>query len=172
MSREGCCFTGSQRTACQKEVLLRNWVSNSPKVLELISEEQARVGESNSESKMVVEDTKSYAKTTTGNLERLEMTNQHKVLGLNWNCVSDKFTFKFEALSRLAEGVEPTRRNLLKVTSSLFDPLGILSPVLVHMKVLFQTLCEENVDWDVLLLEEARKQWNKWLSICKRCRKS
>lgn len=31
------------------------------------------------------------------------------------------------------------------------------------MKVLFQTLCEENVDWDVPLLEEARKQWNKWL---------
>ena len=85
---------------------------------------------------MVVEDTESYAKTTTGNLERLEMKNRHKVLGLNWDCVSDKFTFKFEAL-RLAEGLEPTKRNFLKVTSSLFDPLGILSSVLVHMKVLF-----------------------------------
>ena len=90
------------------------------------------------------------------------MKNQHKVLGLNWKCVSDEFIFKFEALLRLAEGLEPTRRNLLKVTSSLFDPHGILSPVLVHMKVLFQTLCEENVDWDVALPEEARKQWNKW----------
>ena len=34
---------------------------------------------------------------------------------------------------------------------------------MVHMKLLFQTLWEENVDWDVPLLEEARKQWNKWL---------
>ena len=52
---------------------------------------------------------------------------------------------------------------MLKVTSSLFDPLGILSSVLVHMKVLFQSLCEKYVDWDVPLREEARKQWNKWL---------
>ena len=87
---------------------------------------------------MVVKDTESYARTTTGNLESLQMKNQHKVLGLNWNCVSDEFIFIFEVLLRLAEGLEPTRRNLLKVTSSLVDPLGILSPVLVHTKVLFQ----------------------------------
>ena len=84
---------------------LRKWVSNSPKLLELISEEQTRVGESSPESKMVVEDTESYAKTITGNLERLEMKNQHKVLGLNWDCVSNEFIFKFEVLLRLAEGL-------------------------------------------------------------------
>ena len=98
-----------------------------------------------------------------GHLEKLDMKNEHKVLGLNWNCVSDKLIFRFEALLRLAGGLEPTRRNLLKVSSSLFDPLCIISAILVPMKVLFQTLCEENVDWDAPLLEEARKQWNRWL---------
>ena len=142
---------------------LRKWISNSPKLLELISEEKAIVEESSSESKPVVEDTESYAKTTTGHLEKLDMKNEHKVLGLNWNCLSDELIFRFEALLRLAGGLEPTRRNLLKVTSSLFDPLGIVSAILVPMKVLFQTLCEENVDWDAPLPEEARKQWNRWL---------
>ena len=36
------------------------------------------------------------------------MKNEHKVLGLNWDCVSDEFIFKFEALLKLAEGLELT----------------------------------------------------------------
>jgi len=36
-------------------------------------------------------------------LEELDIKNEHKVLGLNWNCVSDKFIFKFEALLKVAE---------------------------------------------------------------------
>ena len=66
---------------------------------------------------------------------------------MNWNCDSDEFIFKFEALLKLAESLQPTRRNLLKVTSSFFDPLGILSPVLVQMKLLFQVMCQEKVAW-------------------------
>ena len=91
------------------------------------------------------------------------MKNEHKVLGLNWDCVSDEFIFKFEALLKLAEGLEPTRRNLLKITSSFFDPLGVLSPVLVQMKVLFQMLCQKKFDWDALLPEPARREWMRWL---------
>ena len=91
------------------------------------------------------------------------MKTEHKVLGLNWNCVSDEFIFKFEALLKLAEGLEPTRRNLLKVTSSFFEPLGILSPVLVQMKLLFQVLCQEKVAWDTALPESVRRKWIAWL---------
>ena len=96
----------------------------------------------------VVEDTESYAKTTVNHLEKLDMKNGHKVLGLNWNCVTDEFILKFEALLRLSEDLEPTRRNLLKVTSSFFDPLGVLSPILVEMKILFQSLCQDKFEWD------------------------
>ena len=91
------------------------------------------------------------------------MKDEHKVLGLNWNCVTDEFIFKFEALLRLSEDLEPTRRNLLKVTSSFFDPLGVLSPILVEMKILFQSLCQDKFEWDAPLPESARKQWNRWL---------
>ncbi|XP_015761461.1 PREDICTED: uncharacterized protein LOC107340610 [Acropora digitifera] len=104
-----------------------------------------------------------YARITMGHLKELDMKNEHKVLGLNWNCVSDEFIFRFEAILKLAESLEPTRRSLLKVTSSFFDPLGILSPVLVQMKLLFQLLCQENVAWDVPLPEPVRRQWKAWL---------
>ena len=138
---------------------LRKWISNSPKLLELICEDQVgTVG-----TCAVVEDTESYAKTTVNHLVRLDMKEEPKVLGLNWNCVTDEFIFKFEALPRLSEDLEPTRRNLLKVTSSFFDPLGVLSPILVEMKILFQSLCQEKFEWDAPLPESARKQWNRWL---------
>jgi len=86
---------------------LRKWIPNSPQLLELICEDQTRIGE----NCPVMEDTESYPKTTMGHLEKIDMKNEHKVLGLNWECVSDEFIFKFEAVLKLAEGMEPTRRN-------------------------------------------------------------
>lgn len=141
---------------------LSKWISNSPQLLELIREDRTRTKENCPESQPVVEDTKTYARITMGHLEELDMKNEHKVLGLNWNCVSDEFIFKFEALLKLAESLESTRRSLLKVTLSFFDPLGILSPVLVQMK-LFQLLCQESVAWDAPLPEPVRRQWKTWL---------
>lgn len=129
----------------------------------MIREDRTKAEGGSSDQRSVVEDTETYARTTVGHLDELDMKNEHKVLGLNWNCVSDEFTFKFEALLKLAEGLEPTRRNLLKVTSSFFDPLGILSPVLVQMKLLFQVLCQEKVAWDAPLPEPVRRKWIAWL---------
>ncbi|XP_068670918.1 uncharacterized protein [Montipora foliosa] len=142
---------------------LRKWISNSPQLLELIREDRTRTKENCPETKPVVEETETYARVAVGHLEELDMKNEHKVLGLNWNCVSDEFIFKFEALLRLAESLEPTRRSLLKITSSFFDPQGILSPVLVQMKLLFQLLCQGNIAWGAPLPEPVRRQWKAWL---------
>ena len=51
------------------------------------------------------------------------MNNEHKVLGLNWNCISNEFILRFKTLLKLSESLEPTRRSLLKVYSSFFDPV-------------------------------------------------
>ena len=155
-------YKKSKKSLSEGGFNLRKWISNSPKLLELTREDRARTEEKTPGSQSAVEDTETYARTTIGHLEELDVKNEHKVLGLNWNCVSDEF-FKFEALFSLAESLEPTRRNLLKVTSSFFDPLGILSPVVVKMKLLFQSLCQGNVAWDVPLLEPVRRQWKSWL---------
>lgn len=162
---EKCLLLYEKSKKCQSEggFNLRKWISNSPKLLELIREDRTRTKENCPESQPVVEDTETYARITMGHLEEPNIKNEHKVLGLNWNCVSDKFIFKFEALLKLAESLEPTRRSVLKVTSSFFDPLGILSPVLVQMKLLFQLLCQEDIAWDAPLPEPVRKQWNEWL---------
>ena len=109
---EKCLLLYEKSKKCQSEggFNLRKWISNSPKLLELIREDRTRTKENCPESQPVVEDTETYARITMGHLEEPNIKNEHKVLGLNWNCVSDKFIFKFEALLKLAESLEPTRR--------------------------------------------------------------
>ena len=56
----------------------------------------------------------------------------------------------------------PTRRNLLSVLASLFDPLGIISPLIIYVKVLFQEVCKAKIDWDEEFTGETRRKWEVW----------
>ena len=44
-----------------------------------------------------------------------------------------------------------TKRVVLKVMSSIFDPLGILSPTVINFKLLFHELCFMKIDSDLSL---------------------
>ena len=53
----------------------------------------------------------------------------------------------------------PTKRNLLSVLTSLFYPLGILSPLITYVKVLFQEVCKAKIDWDEEFTGKTRRKW-------------
>ena len=59
--------------------------------------------------------------------------------------------------------MEPTKRNILEVVSTLFDPLGLLCPIIIQMKVIFQKLCVDERDWDDLAPQPIIVQWNQFL---------
>ena len=59
--------------------------------------------------------------------------------------------------------MQATKRDLLSLLAVLFDPLGLISPMLVRMKMLFQTLCCEKWDWDKELEVESRKKFSEWV---------
>lgn len=46
----------------------------------------------------------------------------------------------------------------------MFDPLGIISPVIVCIKMLFQELCRDNVGWDDKLEKKSEKKWRDWIT--------
>ena len=50
------------------------------------------------------------------------------------------------------------------MTASIFDPLGLLSPFVIKLKLLFQTLCHKRVGWDEPLADKLLKQWNELMS--------
>ena len=41
-----------------------------------------------------------------------------------------------------------TKRNVLKTVASVFDPIGLFSPVLLRGKLLIQELWKRGVEWD------------------------
>ena len=86
-----------------------------------------------------------------------------KVLSVKWNCESYTFHLDLALIAEKAEGLEPTKRNVLSLLASLFDPLGLISPVTVSMKILFQEICSSKLDWDETLTGEIKGKWVKWV---------
>ena len=46
--------------------------------------------------------------------------------------------------------------------AKIFDPLGVISPVTFQMKVLFQELCKQKINWDDPLPTRRKEDWASW----------
>ena len=86
-----------------------------------------------------------------------------KVLGLNWNTLSDELFLDFSSLHAYAKSLPLSkRRSVLKVTTKIFDPMGFLTPFTIGLKILFQELCIDKINWDETL---QGKLLGKWTSL-------
>lgn len=79
-----------------------------------------------------------------------------KTLGLTWSPITDTLVIKCQGI----KDVKPTKRNLLSEISKLFDPLGLINPIIVSAKILLQQLWKLKIDWDQTLPAEIIKTWN------------
>ncbi len=78
-------------------------------------------------------------------------------LDLLWNLDTDGFNFHVQNDQR-----PYTRRGLLSVINSLYDPLGFVAPITVQGKILLRKLTEDAADWDSPLPENNRRLWKSW----------
>ena len=82
-----------------------------------------------------------------------------KILGLGWNVSRDQFAVDLTKLIQYLSSLPPTKRSLLRVTAKIYDPFGFISPFTVSVKVIFQQLYTQKVDWDDKLEGGPRAQW-------------
>ena len=61
-----------------------------------------------------------------------------KVLGIDWEDDSDKLVFRLNEIFKDALNIQPTKRNILSVISTIYDPLGYLQPVTIQLKIYFK----------------------------------
>ena len=55
-----------------------------------------------------------------------------------------------------------TRRGILSTLSSVYDPLGLISPVVLVGKQILQQLCADQLSWDDPLPESLESRWERW----------
>ena len=71
------------------------------------------------------------------------------VLGLGWDIRSDTLhVTRGDKIPEDLDSWQPTKRLFLSALSSVFDPLGLLNPILIKGKIFLQTLWKLNLSWD------------------------
>ena len=79
------------------------------------------------------------------------------VLGLNWNVKRDELSIKSVKFSEQVL----SKRSLLSQVSSVFDPLGLISPLVIRGKMLIQRAWAEKLGWDDPLPEDYVEEWQE-----------
>ncbi|XP_050064313.1 uncharacterized protein LOC114118967 [Aphis gossypii] len=128
-----------QHTLAQYGLPLRKWCSSSSQFVDHIPRDQS---DTNFVISMIDTDTVA-------------------TLGLLWQPATDNFLFNVE------DWYPPprmTKRSLLSDINSVFDPVGLVSPVLIKGKIFIQQLWALKISWDEVLSEDLQNRWTKFYS--------
>ncbi|KAL4718453.1 hypothetical protein ACJJTC_000465, partial [Scirpophaga incertulas] len=80
------------------------------------------------------------------------------VLGVKWNPSQDLLTFR-----PAPHSIDVlTKRSLLSHVMKVYDPLGLLMPVIVWGRILIQKLWREGIDWDSPLPDKYVAECHDW----------
>ncbi|XP_055527359.1 uncharacterized protein LOC129719980 [Wyeomyia smithii] len=126
---------------------LRKWASNCTEVLDGIPQENLAIHEG----------------------VNLDPDPAIKTLGLTWVPKLDIFRFQF-CIPELKEETVLTKRTILSIIATLFDPLGLLGAAVTSAKILMQQLWtlqdeeERKLEWDQPVPSQLEKVWRKFLA--------
>ena len=87
----------------------------------------------------------------------LEKLPIERPLGMQWDKEQDTFSF-----TTIRDVTVNTRRSILSVVSSLYDPLGLAAPMILPAERLLQKMCKENLGWDDVICSDDLVRWSEW----------
>jgi hypothetical protein len=117
---------------------LRKWRSNNPDILEAIP---------------------AALQETQGPCSLPREEGAVKTLGLHWHPSSD--WFQFSVVDSRHKKVPWTKRMVLANVAAIYDPLGLLGPVIVQCKLFIQVLWQRQLDWGSRLPSELAARWEE-----------
>ena len=117
---------------------LTKWTSNSPKVV----------------SKVPYSDRPKKAQERV-----LDALADDRALGVCWRVQKDHLSFQVQRMDQPL-----TKRGILSMLSSVYDPLGLASPFVLRARRIVQNLCRTKIGWDEPIPEMEREQWIQWVS--------
>lgn len=80
------------------------------------------------------------------NLNYIITDNQStKTLGVSWNPILDQFEYNSQITLQICN---VSKRTILSLISQIFDPLGLLGPIIIQAKIILQKLWQLQLGWD------------------------
>ena len=116
---------------------IRQWASNNPEVLSGLDQSQIN-------SKL--------------NLDKDEVL---KTLGVFWNAKLDLYAY---SVQKIINPEKITKRTIMSEIAKLYDPLGLLGPIILYAKLIIQRLWQANVEWDESIPTSIHTSWVKFCS--------
>lgn len=83
-----------------------------------------------------------------------------KALGIHWDVTGDYFYYVNQSV---VDTSRVTRRSVLKQVASMYDPLGVILPVIIQGRIIFQESTRLRLHWDSPLPESLTSKWLSWL---------
>ena len=77
--------------------------------------------------------------------------------------------FDVKSIAEEALKLPMTKRSLLSAGAKFYDPLGLISPIVIVMKIIFQKVCLDKSDWDDELPDELKLIWLNYLHQLRDC---
>ena len=100
----------------------------------------------------------------------IEHSESHSALGISWNIPEDRLQLNVSVPEKAF-----TKRGVLSVNGSLYDPLGLASPVALKGRLLQRKIFENQKsedsstsDLDLPLPPDLKNQWSEYLDVLRR----
>ena len=84
-----------------------------------------------------------------------------KLLGVQWDPEKDNIMFSIFDKINFASQTE-TKRSILQQIGTIFDPMGLLTPLTLRAKIIFQQLWLQKINWDQQIPNDLNVQWQQW----------
>ncbi|XP_050359878.1 uncharacterized protein LOC126779785 [Nymphalis io] len=95
----------------------------------------------------------------TDKQDNLTFSESSNTLGLGWNPNNDNLHFPTILVSK-SELI--TKRSIMSNSFKIFDPLGLLSPYIILVKIILQMLWKAKVDWDEPVPNDIKMKWENF----------
>jgi hypothetical protein len=79
------------------------------------------------------------------------------MLGLPWDKVEDTISISFPQKTAAT-----TKREILRFLASIYDPLGLTSPVSLVGKFIYREVCDQKLPWDKEIPQQLSTRWQKF----------
>ncbi|CAK9814704.1 hypothetical protein ANTQUA_LOCUS8181, partial [Anthophora quadrimaculata] len=87
---------------------------------------------------------------------RLDLDQTIKTLGIHWNARRDTLAYSVRESTPLNR---VTKRTILSKIATLFDPLGLLGPIIIRAKLIMQSLWKIQLNWDESVPADIHTEW-------------